>query len=343
MTYSPNGGEFTTWRELLVRLKKGGGAILLGDDSKLPRYYGRFDPQFWRNDASSDDHALYLDGYDGVHHRVWVMDPLAPPGWTGEWIAVSDLVRYAWHTPGGGLWVAMTPTAERAPFAGVTLGDPVVAVASDSLIVSWPIDSQPTGWRLPSTKVSTTVTKLKSGVIASGPQVLIAPPTPDPDSPSAAPPGNAADARPRAQGIVAAVADSLVASLPIPTAPGTYLISGKLVEQRFGTTIASAGPYVLYVAGDRTATIGVDTTPRSAIVGQPVAITGYVLNRGSETWSDPAPITGVPLDAFAPRDTATTEFVSIRPSSAAWNIMTSRPCVPSCARPRARLGKSSSE
>ena len=38
---SPDGGVRITWSKLLRRLGNGAGAVLLGDDSKLPRWYGR--------------------------------------------------------------------------------------------------------------------------------------------------------------------------------------------------------------------------------------------------------------------------------------------------------------
>ena len=307
LAYSPDGGEFTTWRELLVRLEKGGGAILLGDYSKLPRYYGRFDPQFWRNEASSDDHALYLDGYDSARRRVWVMDPLAPPGWKGEWIPVTDLVRYAWHTPGGGLWVAMTPAAEPAPFAGVSIGQPAAAVASGNLIVSWPILDAPKDWTLANTNASTSITILRSGVVAPGPEVLVMPSVVDSTNAVFSEPGTAPVADPAGQRIasstVASIASAVVASLPMPTSAGAYSVSAKLVEQRFGATVATAGPYVLYVMGDRKAFIAVDASPRSATVGQAMAVTGYVLNQGTDSWADPDPIAGIPMEAFAARNT----------------------------------------
>ena len=89
----------------------------------------------------------------------------------------------------------------------------------------------------------------------------------------------------------------------MPTAAGAYSVSAKLVERRFGKTVAVAGPYILYVTGDRRATIAVDTAPRSATVGQAMAVTGFILNQGAASWADPDPIAGVPLDALAPRNT----------------------------------------
>ncbi|MBI2763232.1 MAG: hypothetical protein HYX54_05715 [Chloroflexi bacterium] len=155
---SPGGGESVTWAELLDRLGRGGGAILLGDYSKLPRRYGRWDPAFWKNDGLLDDHALYLDRYDRRTGRILVMDPLAPAGWTGEWIPVSALRKYAWRAPGGALWTAMTPAALPATFDGVDLGDPTASADASSMIVSWPIDDAPDGWTYAGATVTTQIT-----------------------------------------------------------------------------------------------------------------------------------------------------------------------------------------
>ena len=57
---------------------------MLGDDSKLPRWYGRWDYGFWKmtkkekkKHPSRDNHAVYVERYDRRHGRVWLMDPLA--------------------------------------------------------------------------------------------------------------------------------------------------------------------------------------------------------------------------------------------------------------------------
>ena len=90
--WSPEGGDYVTWSGLRDRIRKGGGAILLGDYHELPRYYGRWAPKFWKKKGKKDNHAIYLDRYDGRRDRFWVMDPLAPAGWKGEWIDRKSVV-----------------------------------------------------------------------------------------------------------------------------------------------------------------------------------------------------------------------------------------------------------
>ena len=84
LKFSPDGGERITFNGLLRRLAHGAGAVVLGDDSKLPRWYGRWDYGFWKmtkkekkKHPSRDNHAVYVERYDRRHGRVWLMDPLA--------------------------------------------------------------------------------------------------------------------------------------------------------------------------------------------------------------------------------------------------------------------------
>ena len=60
-----------------------------------------------------------------------------------------------------------------------------------------------------------------------------------------------------------------------------------LVDSRFGRTVASAGPYTLYVPGDPSVGYGLDLTPRSVVAGSSVAIEGFITNTGATTWADP--------------------------------------------------------
>ena len=71
LKFSPNGGERITFSGLLRRLAHGAGAVVLGDDSKLPRWYGRWDYGFWKmtkkekkKHPSHDNHAVYVERYD---------------------------------------------------------------------------------------------------------------------------------------------------------------------------------------------------------------------------------------------------------------------------------------
>ncbi len=283
LTFSPYGGDVITWPELLDRLRHGGGAVLLGDYGRLPRQYGRWDPDFWARTDDLDDHALYLDAYDEAHDKIWVMDPLAPGGWTGEWVPRKVLVRYAWRTRAGGLFTMMTPAAEAEAFSGVSLGDPRPTVGRDALRVAWPVDLAPAGWELPAVTLATTFTRLETGLVAAGADVLVVPAAPADTSAGAIDQVVHAPTTPG----VAMAAGIIEAVLPIPADPGAYAVSIALVEKRFGRTVAAAGPYTLFVPGDRRATFGVDTATRSLALRSTIKIDGYIVNTGSETWANP--------------------------------------------------------
>jgi hypothetical protein len=46
LRYSPDGGDRLTWNDLLSRLARGGGAVLGGAYSRLPRHYQRWAPAY---------------------------------------------------------------------------------------------------------------------------------------------------------------------------------------------------------------------------------------------------------------------------------------------------------
>ena len=70
-----------------------GGAVVLGDYGKLPRWFGRWDRPFWNGKGKTDNHAVYVERYDAntvvpryvaYYERVlerpaFISPPLAPP------------------------------------------------------------------------------------------------------------------------------------------------------------------------------------------------------------------------------------------------------------------------
>jgi hypothetical protein len=314
MTASPIAGDAITWNELLDRLAQGGGAILLGDYGKLPRKYGRWDPSFWENEGVLDDHALYVDAYDRQRGAILVMDPLAPPGWGGEWMPLRALKQFAWRGRGGTLWTAMTPVARAAPFEGVAFGGPAIAAATISFSVSWPIALAPESWTATGTSVSAqftpaqrvnraqvVVTAPPSNAMAASSAASVEQATPlegraslapaAPGAPAvvpAAPADPAAPAAPAAPATPAsAVVDAaLIATIPFP-APGVYDVSVTVTENRFGLDVATAGPFTLYVPGPRAATYVVPAGG-TAEPGASVEISVLVRNSGVESWRDPS-------------------------------------------------------
>lgn len=306
---SPNGGSVVTWASLRTRLAAGGGAVLLGDDSQLPRWYGRWDPAFWNNTGSRDNHAIYLDRYDGAHDRYWMMDPLAAASWAGEWISGRDLRAFAWSTRASALFGLMTPAATQPSFAGVRLRAPVAVAGADALHVAWPIATTPRRWTMPPIGVVVRITpethpRLPSqSIVLSIPPVVIAPA-------STGPAGGGAAADKRTNGV-------LNATVPYPTAAGTYRVAITLQDRRGKRTVARS-TVTLYVPGERQATIVATPSAGPSPIGRFSFVAG-VTNTGSATWSDPdwAPV--LPLAASGPRSTrlvATWVLVTPKGSSA---------------------------
>jgi hypothetical protein len=275
---SPTGGAFVTWTDLRARLATGGGAILLGDDSKLPRWFGRWDPAFWQGTRKGDDHAVYLDRYDRVHDRFWIMDPLAPAGWPGEWISSRDLRAFAWTKPNGALSALMTPAAKPRPFDGVRLGAPIAIVRPKALSVRWPVEKTPKHWKRPHLDATLAVRPASDTLVPPGPMVVSAPPL----APSTAT-GNDAPAVAKAVGLGGGM---LSATVPLPRIAGTYRIDAGLRESSLHRTVAAVAVTV-YVPGERRATIATTSSPEPVAVG-PYAFLADVTNSGTVTWADPA-------------------------------------------------------
>ena len=290
---SPTGGAFITWADLKARLAAGGGAILLGDDSRLPRWYGRWDLAFWGIGDARDNHAVYLDRYDRATDRFWMMDPLAPAGWPGEWIRARDLRPFAWTTPGGGLAALMTPAAPRRPFDGVHLAGPNAFAGSTSIHVAWPVAKAPRGWKMPRLDVRVKVRPSPDGLLPPGPTVVSTMPV------------SATAGAGTAKAFAPAVRfrDGLLnAILPIPAAAGTYRIDASLRERRGGHRTVAATALTVYVPGERRATFVTTPSAGPIPVGR-FAFTAIVTNTGSATWSDPAWEPPLPLTPATPRTT----------------------------------------
>ena len=277
---SPYGGDFVTWPELLARLRAGGGAVLVGDDAKLPKVYGRWDTKFWTKTGTKDDHALYLDHLDPSGTEVWVMDPLAPADWSGEWVPVRALRAFAWHTSGGGLWTIMTPAARRAPFAGVKLGLPAASVVDSSLRLAWPVIHAPRTWTVPALDVTATF-------------VAIAPPLVPPDDAlvvAVSPPGTVSSAA-----SIAGPRRALSLAAAAPTTPGVYQVAVRARERRFGHLVAATS-LTVYVVGPRNAALALHLAHQSSAAGSLVRLEAIVTNTGTSAWADVAlaPIPGLP-------------------------------------------------
>lgn len=286
LKWSPSGRDRITWPRLIDRLRHGSGAILLGDYGKLPRRYARWDPTLWSRTGPLDDHAIYLDAYDARTRRILVMDPLAPPGWGGEWIPASALEQFAWHS-GSYIWAATTPTAAAEPFAGVRLEAASAVGDAVGLHVHWPIESAPKGWKPPTFSAAVQVEALD---VPDDLAVDVAALPADPALPR--PPTS----------LTSADSDGLDAVAPLPMAPGIYRLTITLTDTRFGRQVATAGPFNVYVPGPRAAGFGL---PGSQQVepGTATVISFAVANIGTETWADSDPASGPMFVTLAPRNT----------------------------------------
>ena len=283
--WSPEGGDYVTWAGLRDRIRKGGGAILLGDYHELPRYYGRWAPKFWKKKGKKDNHAIYLDRYDGRSDRFWVMDPLAPAGWKGEWIPARYLRAFAWTTGGGGLWVMMTPTAKRAPFSRVKLAAPDASVRDGKLQVDWKVRKAPKRWRLPRVKVLTRVERIHNPVALGITDALSAP--------------LATPATKKSKPSARYASKTIKARMRLPTTPGAYEIAMSLGEKRFGRTVAKSST-IVYVPGERRGSILVKKAG-AAIAGEPLELDATIMNTGTRDWTDPEWLTSPFADATEPR------------------------------------------
>ena len=283
--WSPEGGDYVTWSGLRDRIRKGGGAILLGDYHDLPRYYGRWAPKFWKKKGKKDNHAIYLDRYDGRSDRFWVMDPLAPAGWKGEWIPARYLRAFAWTTGGGGLWVMMTPTAKRAPFKGVKLASPEASVLDGKLQVDWKVRKAPKRWRLPRVKVLTRVERIHNPVALGITDALSAP--------------LATPATKKSKPSARYASKTIKARMRLPATPGAYEIAMSLGEKRFGRTVARSST-VVYVPGERRGSILVQK-PGAAIAGEAVKVDATIMNTGTRDWTDPEWLTSSYAEATGQR------------------------------------------
>jgi hypothetical protein len=276
LRFSPDGGERITWPVLLKRLASGAGAVLLGDDSKLPRWYGRWDRDFWtltKDEApEKDNHAIYIERYDRRHGRVWLMDPLGRPGWKGEWISVAALRRFAWTTRGGALSVAVTPTAKAAPYAGVALASPTVSLSSTTLTATFGLKA-PRKWTFPGADVKATFKPADDPLRAAAASLPVAML------------GAATDGAPK-KPVAVGRGKSILAASALPSKAGAYTATLALADRRFGRVVARTGAVAVFVPGPRRATLRLLVRNETIQTGKAVSISLSVANTGTESWAD---------------------------------------------------------
>ncbi len=287
---SPGGGDAVTWSALLNRLAAGGGAVLLGDQHHMPRYFGRWDRKFWARTGKGDDHAVYVEGYNPRTGLVWLMDPLAPAGWPGEWVRAATLRRFAW-TRGGAVVAAMTPSARPAPFAGVELGDPGASTTAGALRVAWPLGAAD-GWTFQGADATSVTTRIAAEDVRVGSETIALPSGDD------EPVGGRSG--------VSVESGALVAMVAVPEEPGIYRIATTITDRRFGHAVAKSGRITVYVPGPRAARVTASSPAAivdleggggPVLAGQPIAMTLEARNTGVLTWVDADPVPAMPANA----------------------------------------------
>ncbi len=271
LRYSPGGGDRISWNQLLARLARGAGAVIVGRDGALPRYYGRWDLQFWKKKGKDSYHAVYVERYDARAGRVWLMDPLARGTWTGEWISVRALRRFALAS-GGALYAATTPTAAAAPFSGVRLGSPTLVQGESGLAATWPVTA-PRGWRFQGADVSARFTALADPIAAAV-------------SAAATGPVGVAALSPTTKASLGYRSRALTATVPLPRTPGAYGATIVVTDRRFGHQVASATGVTTFVPGNRASHITFGPIGGEVLPGSSMTVSFVVANTGTTSWAD---------------------------------------------------------
>jgi hypothetical protein len=280
LKFSPDGGDRITWGQLLARLRKGAGAVVLGDYGDLPRYFGRWDYRFWKKKKEKDNHAVYIERYS--RGRVWLMDPLARGDWQGEWISVWALRKFAWSA-GGYVYAATTPTAKAAPFSGVKATKPKIVLSSTAVDASWTLKA-PRRWKFPGADARVVFKTAGDPLQAAA----ISPPLPV----------RTTSTEPPAKGAVSVRGKSLHLIAPLPTSPGAYVGTLAVKDRRFGRSFATAGNLAVFIPGDRRATMRLDARKAGVEAGSALKVSISVANTGTETWADTRGGTGGTQEAI---------------------------------------------
>ncbi len=277
LKFSPDGGNRITFSGLLRRLAHGAGAVVLGDYSKLPRYYGRWDYSFWnltkkerKKNRSADNHAMYVERFDRRRGRVWLMDPLGRGNYRGEWMSVDSLRRFIWSS-GGGVFAAVTPTAKAAPFAHVRTSAASLSRTSSVLQAAWTFRA-PRRWRFPGVTTHTAFAPVSDPILALARSPML--------------PERVTDDSPPTHTLVAASRRSLTVKAPLPAKAGAYLGSFRLTDRRFGRTVSQVAGVPVFVPGARSASLRVNTTEAAAEAGRGLKVAISVTNSGQLTWAE---------------------------------------------------------
>jgi hypothetical protein len=305
LSFSPGHGDSMTWWQLLDRIDRGGGAVLIGEYRRLPAHYTRWDRSFARRRDSS--HAVYIQSYDRARGRVWLMDPLADGAFPGEWISVGALYRFATFDHGR-VMAAATPARHRATTPPLIdqayrLTAPRLSghpVAGSTVTVQVGLSIK---WGFPRPKPQ----RLVATWVPIGTPQPTKPPGPLPvmiDSLSAA-----GEERPQGPVEVTTLSapdragsNGFRAAVPVPVIPGRYRLSIGLTEVGRSRTVRRFRPIDLEVIPPFAASLSLSPMPAPtvrAVVPLQVTIT----NIGTIDWRAPTRSTHDPHRLVPPAQT----------------------------------------
>lgn len=293
LRFSPGYGDTMSWWQLLDRIDHGGGAVLIGEYSRLPAHYSRWAKAFARRRDSA--HAVYIQSYDRARGRVWLMDPLAGGDYPGEWIPVAALHRFATFEHGR-VMAAATPAHGRptAPLidhayrlgrikvTGAAVAGSAIGVRVDLAIHDGfpkPPAQRFVGRWIPILAPPAPSTAVRSRAVvdtASAAGVVAAP------VPVAATTASAPDRAGR-RGFASAIA--------VPTVPGRYALYLGLTEVGQRTPSRTFPPVIVTVLPPYGAALALPKAVETA-AGARLAIHLSVSNIGTVDWRAPA----VPTD-----------------------------------------------
>jgi hypothetical protein len=298
--FSPGYGDTMSWWQLLDRLEHSGGAVLIGDYGRLPAHFTRWSMSFANRRDSS--HAVYVQSYDRVHGKVWLMDPLADGHYPGEWIDVEDLHRYA-AIDDGQVMAMATPARHRPRTAPLTdhayrltsprLAATVVAGATLKVAVGLSISAgfpKPAAHRFVARWV---------------PVVAPQPPMPSARLRAVIDPVPTSDEALRPVPVEAttsslpdrAGSSGFSAGLPVPAVPGRYRLDLGLAEVGRKTLSRKFRPVEIEVVDPYAATIRLPAAPEVS-AGEQFGLKVELANVGSIDWRKPD------VEAESPRSLA---------------------------------------
>jgi len=283
LSFSPGFGDSMTWWQLLDRLEHGGGAVLIGMYSRLPSSFSRWNPAFAHSRASR--HAVYVERYDRTNARVWLMDPLAPRDFPGEWIGVEALRRFA-SFQGDLVTAAATPVRSRPTTAplrdqayqltGPSVGSPAIAGSSVAVRVGLSISD---GFPLPA----------PHRLMARWDPII---PPPAAVAPLPLEPDDASDVAPAIPPPVATTTSSQAAkprptgfatSLPIPAVAGLYRLTIALVKPGDRSAARTLAPVEVQVLPSFAAMYSFPNSLQLT-AGEPFTLNAGIRNIGTTDW-----------------------------------------------------------